>query len=222
MITWDNVYWSVMPCLDDTVSATFGMGKLKAFNKFKESCYWRSAITTVCGDDIKIHRVVELGEKFYINLYGKVAAKAKSLDQVRETIYNLPRYIPVTRILPTSRVFYFHMCTFRSTRGNICGNFWNLINLVFQGWKRQRHSDNYWQHRNTCFRKWSAVARNQLGQVYCVQVVRARNLGCQVLNFANVVVNVTIAVKYAVLPPNALFTFVLRLRKSWWVLLLFS
>ena len=27
----------------NTMSATFGMGKLKAFNKFKESTYWRSA-----------------------------------------------------------------------------------------------------------------------------------------------------------------------------------
>ena len=44
---------------------------LKDFNKFKESSYWRSAIKTVCGD-IEIHRVVEIGEKFYINLYGKV------------------------------------------------------------------------------------------------------------------------------------------------------
>ena len=35
---------------------------------------------------------------------------------------------------------------------------------------------------NTCFRKWSAVARDQIGQVYCVQVVRAQNLGCHVLN----------------------------------------
>ena len=31
----------------DTVSTTFGMGKLKAFNKFKESSYWRSAIKTI-------------------------------------------------------------------------------------------------------------------------------------------------------------------------------
>ena len=80
----------------NTVSATFGMGKLKAFNKFKESFYWRSAIKTVYGDDIEIDGVVELGEKFYINLYGKVATKAKSLDQVREIIYSLPKYITIT------------------------------------------------------------------------------------------------------------------------------
>ena len=53
------------------------------------------------------------------------------------------------------------------------------------------------------------------GHVYCAQVVYARNLGCHVLNFANVVVNVVaIAVKQAVLPLNSLFALVLRLRKS--------
>ena len=80
----------------NTVSATFGIGKLKAFNKFKESSYWRSAIKTLYDDDIEINRMVELGEKFYINLYGKVVTKAKSLDQVREIKYNLPKYIPIT------------------------------------------------------------------------------------------------------------------------------
>ena len=48
------------------------------------------------GDDIEIHKLVELGERFSINLYGKVAAKAKSLDQVRKIIYNLLKYIPIT------------------------------------------------------------------------------------------------------------------------------
>ena len=43
----------------DTVSATFGMGKLKAFNKFKESSYWRSTIKTLCHDDIAIDRMVD-------------------------------------------------------------------------------------------------------------------------------------------------------------------
>ena len=33
----------------------------------------------------------------------------RSLDQVREIIYNLPKYIPITRIPPANRAFYFHM-----------------------------------------------------------------------------------------------------------------
>ena len=72
-----------------SVSATFDIGKLKAFNKFKESSYWRSGIKTVCDDDIEIDRVVEM-------FYGKVVAKTKSQDQVREVMYNLPKYIPMT------------------------------------------------------------------------------------------------------------------------------
>ena len=91
----------------DNVSATFGMGNLKAFNKFKESSYRRSAIKTPCDDDIEIDRMVELGEKFCINVYGKVAAKAKSLDQVGKIMYNLPKYIPIAGIPPTSQAFTF-------------------------------------------------------------------------------------------------------------------
>ena len=53
--------------------------------------------------------MVALAEKFYIDFYGKVAAKANTLDQVREIMYNLPKYIPITRMPPTSRAFHFHM-----------------------------------------------------------------------------------------------------------------
>ena len=67
----------------NTASATFGVGKLKDFNKFKESSYWRSAIKTVCGH-IAIHRVVELREKFYINLYGKVT-RSSTLNNLQFT-----------------------------------------------------------------------------------------------------------------------------------------
>ena len=36
-------------------------------------------------------------------------AKVKSLDQVCKIMYNLPKYIPVMRMPPTSQTFYFHM-----------------------------------------------------------------------------------------------------------------
>ena len=48
-------------------------------------------------------------EMNYMQLYGKLANKAQSLDQMREMMYNLPKYIPITRMPPTSRAFYFHM-----------------------------------------------------------------------------------------------------------------
>ena len=53
--------------------------------------------------------MVGLGQEFYIQLYGKIATKATTLDQIREIMYNLPKYIPITRIPPTKRAFRFHM-----------------------------------------------------------------------------------------------------------------
>ena len=142
----------------DNVSATFGMGKLKAFNKFKESSYWRSAIKTLCDDDIEIDRMVEPGEKFHINLHGKVAAKAKSLDQEHEIIYNLPKYIPITGMSPANRAFYFYMLrtylqinTWKHFRQSL-----GLVNLVFSMMKTaksQRSLLTKNMRRNTCFRK---------------------------------------------------------------------
>ena len=64
---------------------------------------------SILEDEINIDEMVHLGEEFYIQLYGKVATKAKTLDQVREIMYNLPKYIPITRMPPTSRAFHFHM-----------------------------------------------------------------------------------------------------------------
>ena len=93
----------------DAVSATFGMGKVKVFNKLKESPNWRSKLQKLLDDDISVDEMVGLGEEFYIQLYGKIATKATTLDQVREIMYNLPKYIPITRMPPTSRAFRFHM-----------------------------------------------------------------------------------------------------------------
>ena len=93
----------------DAVSATFGMRKVKVFNKLKESPNWRSKLQKLLDDDISVDEMVVLGEEFYIQLYGKIATKATTLDQIREIMYNSPKYIPITRIPPTKRAFRFHM-----------------------------------------------------------------------------------------------------------------
>ena len=59
--------------------------------------------------NVDIDGFISISETFYIQLYGKVAEKATSLNQVREILYGLPKYIPITRFPPTSRAFYFHM-----------------------------------------------------------------------------------------------------------------
>ena len=140
-------------------------------------------------------------------------------------MYNLPN-IPITRMPSTSLAFYFHIL-----RAYLQVNTWKHLRQLLEFDKFGFFSDEKSnitaiitekEHAlKYMFRKWSAVARNQIERVYCVQVVHARNLGYHVL--PNVVVNVlTIPVKYAALPLNSLFTLVLRLRKSWWVLLLLS
>ena len=93
----------------DAVSATFGKGKVKVFNKLKELPNWRSKSQKLLDDDISVDEMVGLGQEFYIQLYGKIATKATTLDQVREKMYNLPKYIPITRMPPTSHAFRFHM-----------------------------------------------------------------------------------------------------------------
>ena len=44
--------------------------------------------------------MIEMGEKFCMDLYGKLGKKADSLDHVREIMYTLPKYIPISRMPP--------------------------------------------------------------------------------------------------------------------------
>ena len=44
--------------------------------------------------------MIEMGEKFCMDLYGKLGKKVDSLDHVREIMYTLPKYIPISRMPP--------------------------------------------------------------------------------------------------------------------------
>ena len=92
----------------DTVSATYGIGKLRAYKVLKDSS-WKVVMNNVGKDNADIEEVIELGEKFFMKLYGKLSSKAESLDHLREIMYTLPKYIPISRMPPTSRAFRFHM-----------------------------------------------------------------------------------------------------------------
>ena len=94
---------------NDTVSATYGLGKLRAYKKLCESEFWRKAMLTVGNDDAEVEQIVRMGEKFYMELYGKLGKKTDSLDHLREVMYMMPKYIPISRMPPTSRAFRFHM-----------------------------------------------------------------------------------------------------------------
>ena len=91
----------------DTVSATYGVGKLKAYKKLGESS-WKN-MNIVGNADANLEDIIELGETFFMEMYGKLSSKASSLSHLREIMYTLPRYIQISRMPPTSRSFRFHM-----------------------------------------------------------------------------------------------------------------
>ena len=93
----------------DTVAATHGVGKLKAYKKLLNSKSQRNSMRIVGKADSSIGDVIEQGELFFMQLYGKASKYAESLDNLREILYMLPKYIPIERMLPTSRTFHFFM-----------------------------------------------------------------------------------------------------------------
>jgi hypothetical protein len=92
----------------DTVSATFGIGKLKAFRKLKISAHWIDMLKKFGVDTADLNKHIKTVEKFYLSLYGKLGEKATSLNHLREILYGLPKYIPISRMPPTCRSFHFH------------------------------------------------------------------------------------------------------------------
>ena len=49
--------------------------------------------------------MIDMGEKFHIEFYGKLGKKADSLYHLFEIMYTIPKYIPISHMHPTSRVF---------------------------------------------------------------------------------------------------------------------
>ena len=50
----------------DTVLATHGFGKLRAYKKLHESDSWRDIIRIVGDEDVDREYMIEMGKKFYI------------------------------------------------------------------------------------------------------------------------------------------------------------
>ena len=89
----------------DTVSATYGLVKLRAYKKLLESKSWKDIMHIVGDEDVDKKYKIKIGSKLYMELYGKLGKKAYLLDHLREIMYTLQKYIPVFRMPPTSRVF---------------------------------------------------------------------------------------------------------------------
>ena len=71
----------------DTVSATFGIGKLKAYRKLKQSTYWPDLIKDFGNDSANLNELLYTVESFYLSLYGQLGEKAESLNHLREILY---------------------------------------------------------------------------------------------------------------------------------------
>ena len=87
----------------------------------QESANWRNLMHCVGDEDVDIEYVIEKIEQFYLDLYGALGKKADSLNHLREIMYTVPKYIPISRMPPTSRSFRFHMLR-THLEANTCKN----------------------------------------------------------------------------------------------------
>lgn len=49
--------------------------------------------------------MIQMGEKFYMELYDKLGKKADLLDYLHEIIYTIPKHITISPMSPTSKTF---------------------------------------------------------------------------------------------------------------------
>ena len=56
--------------------------------------------------------MIEIGEKFYMELYGNLDKKADSLDHLHDIMYTIPRYISLACLPPVQHfdsICYMHI-----------------------------------------------------------------------------------------------------------------
>ena len=84
----------------NTISGTYGLGKLRAYKKIHESDSWRDIVHIVCDEDVDREYMIEIGGKLYMELYSKLDKKTDSLDHLRETMYTIARTYKSLACLP--------------------------------------------------------------------------------------------------------------------------
>ena len=63
----------------------------------------------VSDEDVDRVYMIEMREKFYMELCSKLSKKADLLDHLLKIVYTKPKCVPISCQPPTSRVFRFHM-----------------------------------------------------------------------------------------------------------------
>ena len=56
--------------------------------------------------DVKREYIPDIGEKFNMKFHGK---KTDSLDHLCKILHTIPKFITISHMSPTSRVFQYHM-----------------------------------------------------------------------------------------------------------------
>ena len=79
--------------------------------------------------------IIDMGEKFHIKFYGKLGKKTDSLYHLFEIMYTIPKYIPISHMHPTSRVFRFHMLRVH-LEANTCKNLNQRLEQEDHGFER--------------------------------------------------------------------------------------
>lgn len=77
--------------------------------KLHESNSWIDLIGIVGDEDMDGKFMIEMGKKFYVELYGKLGKRTDSLYRLFDIMYTISIHIPISRVPLTSRVFRFHM-----------------------------------------------------------------------------------------------------------------
>jgi len=91
----------------DTISAFFGIGKVKAMKVIEKSKELQVKTTIFGHQDVSKENMTDVGEQFILSLYG-ARDSVQSLNELRYLNMMSTRYVPFERLPPTTRSAYFH------------------------------------------------------------------------------------------------------------------
>ena len=100
-----SYYHFYSQCLDVTTSAIFDFGKFRHFKYINSVPEIQNAVA-IFGDNMAPKE--DIGSAGEIYLKGMYKGVGKSLDELRYIFIKSTNYVPLERMPPTSRAFYFH------------------------------------------------------------------------------------------------------------------
>ena len=97
-----------------TASATYALEKLRAYKRLHDLNSLIDNLHIVGNNNMDRNYVIEMGEKFHIELYDKLGKMADFHYHLCGIMYTIPKYIPIARIsLQQCILIPYFMCIFR-------------------------------------------------------------------------------------------------------------